>query len=217
MAKSNKKYTFSDYMKVYRKRFAKLDKKTKLQLTAIVVLVVLILIAAFTALFGRGKKPDSSSENSISMEISGSYDPLEDSRYEDEYLKLIKDYSDVVIPETVTYDNTTFTVTRIGYLAFCGCKNLNSVTIPNSVTSIVRQAFYCSSITSVKLGGGVKDIGDQAFFECANLTSIIIPDNVTSLGYSTFWGCSDLSSVIIGNGITEIGFNDFTKCTSLSR
>lgn len=122
---------------------------------------------------------------------------------------------DVVIPETVTYDNTTFTVTRIGYLAFCGCKNLKSVTIPNSVTSIVRQAFYCSSITSVKLGGGVKDIGDQAFFECANLTSIIIPDNVTSLGYSTFWGCSNLSSVIIGNGITEIGFNDFTNCTSL--
>lgn len=122
---------------------------------------------------------------------------------------------DVVIPETVTYANKTFTVTRIGYLAFCACKNLNSVTIPNSVTSIVRQAFYCSSITSVKLGGGVKEIGNQAFSDCTNLTSVTIPDNVTSLGDAAFSYCSNLSSLVIGDGITRIGSYVFCRCKSL--
>ena len=45
------------------------------------------------------------------------------------------------IPETVTYQGTTYTVTSIGGSAFYGCYILTSVTIPNSVTSIGYSAF----------------------------------------------------------------------------
>ena len=41
----------------------------------------------------------------------------------------------VNIPETATYESTTYSVTSIGSSAFYNCRSLTSVTIPNSVTS----------------------------------------------------------------------------------
>lgn len=47
----------------------------------------------------------------------------------------------VVIPSTVTYSGTTYSVTSIGDTAFYECRGLTSVTIPNSVTSIDSSTF----------------------------------------------------------------------------
>ena len=47
----------------------------------------------------------------------------------------------VNIPESVTYNSTTYSVTSIGDFAFYGCSGLTSITIPNSVTSINCDAF----------------------------------------------------------------------------
>ena len=61
----------------------------------------------------------------------------------------------VNIPETATYESTTYSVTSIGSSAFYNCRSLTSVTIPNSVTSIKDHAFSnCDSLTSVTIGNG---------------------------------------------------------------
>ena len=43
---------------------------------------------------------------------------------------------EVIIPSSVTYSGTTYSVTSIGDKAFGECSGLTSVSIPNSVTSI---------------------------------------------------------------------------------
>ena len=48
---------------------------------------------------------------------------------------------EIVIPESVTYEGTVYSVTGIGEQAFYGCFGLTSLTIPNSVTSIGVGAF----------------------------------------------------------------------------
>ena len=124
---------------------------------------------------------------------------------------------DVEIPESVTYNSTTYNVTSIGSYAFCFCIDLTGIVIPNSVTSIDNYAFYnCSGLTSAVIGNSVKSIGEWAFWKCSSLTSIVIPNSVTSIGDAAFIGCSGLTSIEIPNSVTSIGEMAFEDCSGLT-
>ena len=123
----------------------------------------------------------------------------------------------VIIPETVSYEGTTYSVTSIGFEAFKDCSSLTSVTIGNSVTSIGAWAFEnCSSLTSITIPNSVTYIEDWAFKNCSSLTSITIPNSVTFISSCTFWGCSSLTSITIPNSVTTIGLEAFENCSSLT-
>ena len=62
----------------------------------------------------------------------------------------VKYSGDIEIPATVSYNNRTVSVTRIGQKAFYECTLLTSITIPNTVKIIDSQAFLgCSNLKTV--------------------------------------------------------------------
>ena len=145
-------------------------------------------------------------------------------------------YGTITIPESITYNEMTYSVTGIGEDAFAGCKDLESVTIPNSVMSIGSWAFTgctsltslsipnsvtsigscafseCNGLTSIAIGNSVTNIGSGAFMECTGLTSVTIPNSVKTIDSDAFRGCWGLRSVTIGNSVTNIGSGAFYGC-----
>ena len=123
----------------------------------------------------------------------------------------------VVIPESVIYNDVTYSVTSISGVAFGSCSGLTSVTIPNSVTTIGDYAFYwCSGLTSVTIPNSVTSIGYAIFYNCSGLISVTIPNSVTSVGNSAFSRCSGLTYVTIPNSVTSIGAEAFYRCSGLT-
>lgn len=112
-------------------------------------------------------------------------------------------------------------VTSIGSRAFCkydfeNSSHLKSIIIPESVTSIKKQAFFaCDNLTDITLPDSITSIEESVFSDCNNLTSIVIPNNVTSIGGNAFYNCSSLTSVVIPDSVTNIGSYAFSDCESL--
>ena len=123
----------------------------------------------------------------------------------------------IVIPETVPYEDVSYDVRMIGSYAFSYCTNLTSVTIPNGVTYIGYYAFFvCSNLTSVTIPSSVKTIDFAAFMGCSGLSSVTIPDGVTKLGEHAFENCIGLTSITLPVSVTSIGFRSFSGCSNLS-
>ncbi|MDR1368889.1 MAG: leucine-rich repeat domain-containing protein, partial [Dysgonamonadaceae bacterium] len=101
---------------------------------------------------------------------------------------------EITIPQSVEYDDDTYTVTAIGLSAFAN-----------------RTHF----LTSVVIPETVKTIGPQAFLNCTGLESIEIPNSVETIGEYAFNGSTGLKSIEIGNSVETIGEFAFAGCTGL--
>jgi len=130
------------------------------------------------------------------------------------------DYSgDIVIPETVTYNDNTFTVTEIGEDAFEWCSSLTGITIPASVTTIGNYAFRsCSSLTDVTIPASVTSIGRYSFAWCSNLVTISSLNAVPpTLGYNAFRDNNVLGVYVPADAIETYkeadGWSDFSLPT----
>ncbi len=94
-------------------------------------------------------------------------------------------------------------VSVIALQGFAGCKDLEKVTIPESVKEIRAQAFMdCTGITELVLPTGLTLIGADAFKGCTGLTQIELPENVRFEWeeMNAFAGCSNLEQITVASG-----------------
>ena len=129
-------------------------------------------------------------------------------------IKLYKGYTeptgDLVIPEMVTHNGKTYSVTCIGEDAFSCCENLTTVTIPNSVDSIGKFAFYtCDGLKSITIPNSVTTICYRAFFDCDGLETVNLGNSVEKIGEQAFGYCKALTAVSIPESVKYIGCSAF--------
>lgn len=137
-------------------------------------------------------------------------------------------FSDCSSLETVDLEGTD--VKNIGKGAFKGCSLLEniffslkletigdyalsgtaveSVSVPDSTTSIGKAFYECESINTVFLNSGITELKSNAFYGCTNLEIVNLPEELEVIEDSAFYGCDMLSIVNYGGSILQ--WNDIT-------
>ena len=107
-------------------------------------------------------------------------------------------------------------VTSIGKSAFEHCSNLDSLTINGVATSMIGAYAFasCTSLTSLSLVGSFQTIGDSAFVNCG-MTSLTIDATITSIEKYAF-SSRFLTSLSLTGNVQKIGDYAFANCTSLT-
>ena len=141
--------------------------------------------------------------------------------------------AELVIPETLTYNDATYTVTTIGYRAFYKCTAITSLTIPTGLDSIGRDALDgCTNLAKFVLADSVthytlSDDGCVLYEDegktiakvapAATYTDYEVGSEVTAVGREAFAYCSNLTSVTIPTGVTDINPCNFRGCSALTK
>ena len=97
--------------------------------------------------------------------------------------------------------------------AFYGCKNLQSVIIPDGVTSLYSAFGTCTSLTSIDIPESVTNV-ERAFNGCTALERVKFPSGLTTIGPWAFMKAG-LRTLDIPNSVTTIKASAFNQCQSL--
>ena len=142
---------------------------------------------------------------------------------------------DIVVPESVTHNGTTYMVTEVGSGAFGYITNIEyydgdsipmsfrayttvtSVTLPTTVTKIGEAAFaYCNGLTHFEMPNSVTIMYSYAFAWCENLQQIKLSESLEKISGLAFYYCKSLSGIEIPASVAWVSFQAFMNCPMLS-
>jgi hypothetical protein len=107
-------------------------------------------------------------------------------------------------------------LTHLPEMAFSGCTDLQTVTLPDSLETMGDSAFSgCTGLQTVTLPDSLKTMGTLTFFGCTGLQTVTLPDSLETMGDSTFFGCTDLQTVTLPDSLETMGDYNFFGCTGL--
>lgn len=129
----------------------------------------------------------------------------------------------LTVPETLTVNEKTYTVTEIGDQLFKDEWLLTDVSIPGTIERIGEQAFYGTNLKSLTLAEGLEEIGNLAFAMNTSLTYVYIPESCDTIGYFAFAGANNAElfmgrkSAPTGSGLIgyKVGWNTTVDLTGI--
>ena len=138
---------------------------------------------------------------------------------------------DVVVPGTITIGEQNYIVTAIGYCAFATREDIETISLPATITTIANGGYTTindsyttygvfsrnKNLKSVDFNGASCTIGDYAFDNCSSLSSVVDLSQCTSIGYEAFRNCSALTSVGNLSQCKSIGESAFSGCSALNK
>ena len=107
-------------------------------------------------------------------------------------------------------------IQSIGCAAFAGLHSLHSLTLPESVDTILWQAFAdCTNLEEIIMPQKMHYMGDATFMGCNSLVSFVCPDGIDCIWNQVFAECGSLQSVILPKSVWIVTYRAFAFCTDL--
>lgn len=75
---------------------------------------------------------------------------------------------------------------------------------------------YASTVKTVVINKGIKDISKYAFMNFNKMTSISLPDGITVIGEAAFYCCGSLSNITLPSSVKTIESGAFYACKSIT-
>ena len=141
---------------------------------------------------------------------------------------------DLVLPDSVEHGGETYAVTQIEAEAFQSHREIETIMVPDGITSIGNKAFslvpnviYHGTATGSPWGANtINGYEDDSLFYfdnsktrltgSRNITSAVVPQSVSVIGKRAFYYHSTLHSIVLPEGIDTIGDQAFGVCGGLS-
>lgn len=119
---------------------------------------------------------------------------------------------DIVIPETFTVDDVTYTVVATAANSFLDCKDLTSLLLPNTCVNIGRNSFKgCTALKVSPIPPTVTSVGNGALNGCSGLEEVTITAGWGKVISENLAGCP-LKKIIFADGNpVEINLDAFGK------
>lgn len=175
------------------------------------------------------------------FEVDGLYYSLNTNSWGEVYVTFgDQAYSgEVMIPETVTCEGATYSVTEIGTNAFRDCTELTAITLHNSLKGIGGCAFMgCTALYDVRIPGSVLNVNANSFKNtgwfnsqpdgllyldgwCLGLKGnqgfeeLSIAEGTLRLAEGAFYENAMLVSVTLPNSLVRVGYFSFYYCSQL--
>ena len=112
--------------------------------------------------------------------------------------------------------NKNSVLKSIGAYAFNQCKGLETVNLPNSLTTLEDGAFsHCYALKSIKLPNSLTTLKNVVFGGSV-IENITLPDSIKNIGNGTFRDCSELESVKMPANLETLGTCTFENCNKLT-
>ena len=78
----------------------------------------------------------------------------------------------------------------IGEEMFYNCSMLQAMVLPATITSIQKNAFARTGLTSIDIPNSVRSVGEDAFAYCNSLATVVVGRNVNTLSKGAFYASS---------------------------
>lgn len=148
-----------------------------------------------------------------------------------------QNYTDVIIPEAVTWQNVTYTVWKIDDYAFAGCTRLKSLVVPNTVSAVGYRAIHgCDSLAylevpdisviytlpnhleHVVVNGGEMDADsyDRLRLSASSLSYLDLSGITnTTMPIRALYDCYRLDTLLLPEGLERLDYMVLAECVNL--